>query len=367
MYQSEKITNAIALLTTHNQQLGDAPGKIDLDKFPKALAGYGISSDTCDEDLKTLSWEDINKIIAVCWIERPLIEPKILCQKLANIFREKPSEPQPEDKKQPVTWKKAEKMSTKQLVECFDAEEPTSAVAIRLQSISKGEPFVVFSSGRIVDVDTTFKLLMEVKQGYQGLKSIDVNGAIKPVYKVGEIPDCYAEENPLWVGRPLRPDCTCDQTGRSWAGVELPIRQFVRLALIKGFIKNGIDSAHDVLDRILQPDALMKLRKRYPDVSLAFDELEKTSQLPRLQVPLKTQKQAIQGGGNSPFSGGKVVEWIAPSNPLANFYTASSTAARSYSTQYASSSNCSSKAANQNCCKICGESLHTTEQHKLIL
>lgn len=316
MTYQEKLDAAIVLIQEQNDVIGkEGSGRIDIEKFKTVLKAYGAIS---VDDLNKLSWEDILNLFDASYVSTPVLAPKLLAQRLAKVFRDKVEST--EEERRPVTTKKAERMTLRELVECFDPEEFGSPVALRLKAYTKDQPFIVFAEGRMVDVETTFKLVSEIKSGWEGPKTVEVKGVIKPVYRIGELPDNYADENPIYVGRPLRPDGTCDQTGRSWAGVELKVRQFVRLALEKGFIKANIDNAHDVLDRALQPDALPKLRQRYRDISILFDELEKTGKLPRLQIALKSQKN--MGGQGRPFDDGKRVEWVVPSQPHANYYSA---------------------------------------------
>lgn len=314
MYQ-EKIDAAISLLKERNIEIGEGnPGYVDLEKVPTLIKSYDART---DEDLRKLNWDAILDILEPAYTVKPLVRPKLLAEKISVIFRKREGVAEAEvvtEGKRPVSTKKAEKMTPRELVECFDPEETDNPVAMRLNSLTKGEPFIVFSSGRLIDVVTTLKLLLEVKQGYSGVQTISVNGEVKPVYKIGELPDSYAEENPLYAGRPLRPDGTCDQTGRSWAGVDIKIRQFVRVALELGLIKPTIDAAHDVLDRVMQIDSLQKLRNRYQGVSVKFDELEKLGKLPRLQIALKTNK----GGQTRPFDGGRQIQWAAEHWPQLN-------------------------------------------------
>lgn len=326
MYQ-EKIDAVIALLKERNVEIGEGnPGYLDVEKVPTLIKAYDARK---DEDLIKLNWDAILDILDPAYTVKPLVRPKLLAEKIAKIFRNlgKPEEAEvnlPEGKR-PVSTKKAEKMTPRELVECFDPEEVDNPVGVRLKAMSKGEPFIVFSDGRLVDTATTLKLLLEVKQGYSGVQTVTVGDKVKPVYKLGELPDAYADENPLYIGRPLRPDGTCDQTGRSWAGVDINIRQFMRLILEMGYSMHHspnkspmisgnippmltIDQAHDAIDRALQPDALKKLRQRYAAVSVKFDELEKLGKLPRLQIALKINK----GGPTRPFDGGRQIQWAAP-------------------------------------------------------
>lgn len=319
MTYQDRVDAALTMIREHNDVVGEGnPGFVDGDKFVASLKAYSAIS---EEDLKRLSWEKILKILEPALGADTQIKPQGLAEKLALIFRDKKEE---KSDSRPASSKKAERMTPKELVETFDAEEFSSPVGKRLESLSRGEPFIVFESGRIVDINTTFRLLMEVKEGYDGRRDIEVDGAIKPVYQIGDLPDSYADENPIYEGRPLRPDGTCDQTGRSWAGVTLNIRQFVRMALNKKLIEPNIDDSHKILDMALEPDALSKLRRRYRDASLIFDELTKTGNLPLLQLSLKTQREVAKeessGGNRHPFEGAKRVEWVVPNNPTANYF-----------------------------------------------
>lgn len=306
MHQNEKINSAVALLTAHNQEVGDGPGKVDLEKFPKVLTSYGVSS---SEDLKSLSWESLIDIIDACSVEpKFLIKPKLLAQKVSGIFRSGSTESSQEgDKNSFVSEKKASKMSLKQLVENYDPEQDDSPIATRLKTLSHNEPFIVFVDDiNTIDVANTLKLLTEVKKGMEGLKSINVGDTVKQTFRVGECPNSFVSENPFFKNRPLRmgEQEICDQTNRSLSGIDLDVRQFIRLAVEKGFIQTNINSIHDTLDRALEENSLVKFKKRYPEVSILFDELFKQGTLPRLKI----KQSAAQGGGNTnPFQQGKKI------------------------------------------------------------
>jgi hypothetical protein len=161
--------------------------------------------------------------------------------------------------------------------------------------------------GRTIDVDTTFKLLQEVKQGFDGRKDVDVNGEIKEVHAVGALPDNFVDENPLYKNRPLRPDGMCDQTGRSWEGVPTAVRQFIRVAMSTGELEDiNIDKAHAIIDMAVADNAITKLRSRYRKAAIEFDKLQNLGNLPKLKLMLK--KGA--GGSSRPFDNAKKVQWI---------------------------------------------------------
>jgi len=315
MSYQDKLDRASALVQEHNEAL--QPGSATSETKPKGyidpsefISCLKLSGATNEERLASLSYEDIAKCMPSMIFKNGVglgqeVKPIALAKDIAKVFRSGKAESTSDDKR-PISGKKADRMTPRELVDAFDPEDSDSPVAKRLKDISKGQAFIVFTKGRVVNADKTLELLLEVKQGFPGRDTVEVEGDIKRVHSIGELPDNYADENPIYNGRPLRPDGTCDQTNRSWAGVPDDVRQLVRIALEIGEIKiSGIDSAHNVLDFAVQPDAFKKLRQRYHRAAVEFDERKQRGTLPRLEVPLG------DGGrpGNSPFDGGKQVVW----------------------------------------------------------
>ncbi len=316
MTYQDRVDAALAVISEHNEALGgkDKPGFIDPDQFISCVkASGGTSADR----LSQLSHEDILECLpAVPGPGGAQVKPRILAKAIAGVFRAKendPEDPTKKEEKRPVSAKKADRMTPRELVEAFDPEDFNNAVGTRLAVVSKGEPFIVYANARAVDVETTLKLLMEVKQGYKGREDVDVGGAVKKVYKIGQLPENYADENPLYRGRPLRPDGTCDQLGRSWEGVDLNVRQLIRVAMDEGELHVTHEQAHNILDMVMEPNALDKLRKRYRKSAIKFDELAKTGDLPTLKIELGGSE------GNGPFAEGKRVVW-AQSPAVPNAY-----------------------------------------------
>lgn len=289
---------ALAVINEHNSVIGQGkPGFIDPDK---SLSSIKAAGGTTVDRLKSLSYEDILSCMPALYNNDGVtVKPIAIAKDIAKIFRGK------EDAKvenRPVSAKKAEKMTLLELVQNYDPEED-NLVSKRLKEVSRNEPFIVFSSGRTVDIDTTLKLLQEVKQGYEGRQNTDVNGEPKEVYVVGGLPDNFVDENPLYRNRPLRPDGTCDQTGRSWNGVDMKVRQLIRLAIETDELTVSIEKAHDVLDLVMSDSPWNKLVGRYRKAAVEFKRLEGMGKLPMLKLVLKKDK----GGSESknPFQQGK--------------------------------------------------------------
>ena len=297
MSYNDRIDAALAAIKQHNEAVGGEgkPGYLNPDTFIECVKASGGTS---EDRLASLQHEDL----LACMPTGPNgVKPRVLAKDIANIFR---SNAAPKDDKRPVSGKKAEKMTPRELVEAFDPEDSSNPVGVRLAAISKGEKFIVYNDGRIVNVEATFKILTEIKGGYSGRDDVDVGGVIKKVYRIGELPENYADENPLYRDRPLRPDGTCDQTGRSWEGVDLAVRQLIRVAMDTGELKVTHELAHNTLDAVLEADALKKLRSRYRKAAVEFDTLAKTGDLPSLKIPLDGGSE-----GKGPFDDGKQVVW----------------------------------------------------------
>jgi hypothetical protein len=313
MTVQDKYESVRSVLAEHNNAVGEGnPSIVNIEGFFNNLKAFGA---TTEERLKGLSYEDILDCLYVPGVMGGSIKPKLLAKEIAKVFRGKEETPAVE--KRPISSLRADRMTLRELVENFDPENHENAIGKALAAYAKGQPFIVFESGRTVDVESTFKLIGEVKQGYPGRVDFSVNGVVKRVYRIGELPDNFADENPTYPNRPLRPDGTCDQTGRSWEGVPLEVRQLIRLAVDLNEVEVTIDKAHDLLDLALSSDAARKLRERYRKASVKFDELSQTGKLPLLKIALGGSK------GKNPFDKeGAKVEWANAPVANANYYRA---------------------------------------------
>lgn len=309
-YQA-KVDAALALIQKHNEVIGAVssalpgvvtpnPGFINPTDFVTMLKVAGYHE---EQHLNGMSQEELLELFPAY----KGIKPKILAKEISKVFRDKPAVEAATSNFHPVSEKKAQNMSIKELIERLDVEEPTSSVAERLKKIVNNRPFIIFNNGRIVDVENTFQQVNAIRTGYPAVEIVNIGGEPKKVYPLGELPENYADENPLYHNRPLRPDGSCDQTGRSWSGVSLPVRQLVYLAVHAKEIdvtqKNGIMVAHDVINIAVGDDAVKKFRSIYSKIALKYDELAKTGNLPTLKI-------ALGGKNNRPFPEGNKVDFV---------------------------------------------------------
>lgn len=299
MSYQEKLSKVKDLFEEHNSLLKSGTDKpsfpekgLNFQNFKEALILQGVSG---EEDLSKLRYEDI----ASCLPDLPTGDkPMFLAKKIAKIFR---------GKDQGVSSEEAEKMSLRELTVRYDPKSPHNPVGERLQKISNGKPFLVFNEDSSVTVEKSLELLKELKEGYPAVEKVTVDGEPRRPYKVGDGPDRYASENPLYPGRPLRPHGeACDQTGRSWEGIDRKVRQFIRL-VVKEEDELSIDRAHDLIDEAMAKEALSNLKQKYQDVALGFQEKKEKDDLPNLRVKLNGEDSS-GGFHTTVFEGGKKVK-----------------------------------------------------------
>lgn len=288
MALQDRYDAALSIIREHNEAMGPLegdnkpPGYIHPDVF---LQNVKFAGGTSEDRLKGMSYEDILGCMPDGLTH---IKPVAVAKDIAKAFRGK--EEVPGADKGYVSAKRVERMQPRELIDAFDPEEPDNAVGKRLREGARGEPFIVYQDGglRTIDAAATLSLYLEVKKGYDGRKTYQAApGDVRPVYRVGDLPDDLVDENPLYRNRPLRPDGTCDQTGRSWEGVPTPVRQLVRLVIESGTSELNIDRANDLIDLAIDRDGRTKLVDRYQVAALRFNELERSGGLPRLKMPLK--------------------------------------------------------------------------------
>lgn len=266
MSYSEKIALAQKLIEEHNAALEQSDDKIVFTDFEKKLKKLG---GTTEDALKECTWEDLQDAGL----------GRILARKVAQIFR---SESKPDPKY--VSAKQAAQMHPLYLLQAYSPLDPSSAVAKRLNEMSRGQKFVVFNTGTEVNAEASNRLLEEIMRGFPARDEYELNGRFVRTFAIGEGVGEFVDENPLYPGRPLRPDGTCDQTNRSWAGVPISIRQLVYLAI--GKKGTNIETAHNTMDLIMGPDAEKKLRTRYSKIAIELDELIASGNAPTLKIKL---------------------------------------------------------------------------------
>lgn len=285
-YQS-LLDAAKAIVGEHNAQ--NPTPLLDWTKTETRIKSQG---GTTIEALRQATWEDLQD----CGI------PRILARRITAVFRDTSAT-------DTATTKvlKPSQVAAMTFAELFSHYDPTSerypVVAARLKEEAAGRKCVVFNADNTVNVEQSTRLLRELKDGFPETEKTTVGGRVYRVWRVGETPNLYFNENPLYPGQPLRSGEVCDKTNRSWVGIDPAIRQLVYLAVknTREIAINSVDDAHRVLDMLSQPDAADKLAARYSTAALLLQDLTARQQAPSLLIPRNGSSQKP----NDPFTAHK--------------------------------------------------------------
>lgn len=291
MSYDSKIASAKQTIETHNNTV-EEKNKINWDKFLAKLQDMGGTS---DDVLKAVTWEDLKE----CGV------PVILARRLAFVFREQGDGDS--GKSSWVSERKASEMSEKQLLERYNPKDVTNPIANRLKSLSKNQPCIVFASDGSVNVEKSTILLKDLQDGLPPIDIYTVDDKPVNVYKIGDRPDMFFDENPVFKGQALRTGEICGQTGVSWAGISQEIRQLVWLAVnhTEEYKLSKMSDVDDLMNIIAYEDGFNKLSKRFRKASLKLDSLKKTGNPPLLKISVNDLKGKSQKE-NNPFGENKI-------------------------------------------------------------
>lgn len=272
-----KIDSLVAYLEKHNEGLaGSKAEPLKVEQIVANLAAIGGASDEVLRD--SCKYEDLEECGVPRLLARHIVE---------SIFREKKGPEAPPLAGALSTTKIKSLPHTDLLAAYIPGDD--GKITKRLKEISKGLRCIVFTDDGLVDVTTSMGILDAIKIGHAERKTVQVEGRIREIYAVGQLPDRYVDENPMYPGRPLFPGETCDQTNRSWAGVGLEARQLIYL-IRKSEGKPSSMADVVMLQELAVAGKIAEISALYPHIALKLDELKKTGQTPTLKVKLVPQK-----------------------------------------------------------------------------
>jgi hypothetical protein len=280
MTYQDRLAFAERVIAEHNLTVEESQ-KLNWQNIKAALVKIGATS---LDALSQCSWEDLQE----CGI------PRLIARNIATEFRTKPAGTSF------VSDRMAERMGPEELLARYSPDE-VNAVSVKLKALGKNSKFIVFTPEDAIDVPASLKLLQEIQKGF-GQREVYVgnDGRARQIYAIGDKPNNLVDVNPLYAGRVLRPDGTCDQTNRSWEGISTEIRTLLFLAIQTGEVQvTNRDKAHDLMDMAVNDKAEEKIRKRYPKASIKFDELKSRNELPSLKVQHKRPTTTDFIGGDN--------------------------------------------------------------------
>jgi hypothetical protein len=271
MTYEPKLESVRTIINQHNTHC-DEKDRIDVEAFLKRLKASG---GTTNDALKLCSWEDIESLQI----------PRLLARQIAATFRkeEKPEKPRF------ISEKKAALLNPRELLESLDPKQSDTPTGIRLSSLSKGQPCLVYKEDGSLNVTASAECLEDIRLGHEARTVYIQDGVPTRVYRVGQLLDTAVNENPLFPGHPLRgAEDMCHNTHRTWKNVPHKARVLLYLAQRTNELSiNQLGIVHDILDRFVdkKEDEIVKWAiSRYPQASLRYGELEVSGNLPSLKI-----------------------------------------------------------------------------------
>lgn len=292
MSYDTQIAAARQIISDHNNTISD-DAKINFDDFLACLQKAG---GTTEQALRHVSFEDLES----CGL------PRILARSVAQTFRGRAETDSVGGAVGFVSERKAHSMTVRELLERYDPSEPDTHVAKRLGVLAKGHPCIVFTKDGRVDVERSEAVVLDLKAGLPPQQIVlGADGIPVALRKIGDRPDRFFAENPLFPGHALRTGETCDQCHKSWQGVPTEIRQLVRLAVEKGEITSGlISDVIDLIELVTTPQiSFAHLAQRFPKAALEFSKRQQENSLPALRIVIGDE--AAGAKQNNPFGAGR--------------------------------------------------------------
>lgn len=262
----DKLKRAELIINDHNKYL---TAQLSWDTIKAKIIEFG---GTTEETLREMTWEDLQD----CGI------PRVLARRIANqVFRQ--------------TSYKLEDLESMSLSELFRLYDPSGetnpSVTERLSKESNGNKCVIFVDGK-VDANASAALLRELKQGLPERDYIGIN----EVFRIGENPNQFVDENFLFPGNPLR-NGFCHVTNRDMTKIPLEIRQIIYLAICGNELRcENVHDAHEILDMLVLEDALDKVQARYTNAVIKLNNMKQLNQAPALKLQKKPSNKP-----NDPF------------------------------------------------------------------
>jgi hypothetical protein len=144
------------------------------------------------------------------------------------------------------------------------------------------DPIIAFKpDSSEVAVEETINYLADLEQGFDKEETVDVDGELVRLYPLGVIPNQQVDEDPLFVGVPLKRDrSTINRV--NWDGINLETRQFFRLLMAKKDIDpNNRIALSQILGKTFQ-----ELKDIFPETYLFLKECKANGSLPTLKMSL---------------------------------------------------------------------------------
>lgn len=178
---------------------------------------------------------------------------------------------------------KLEDADTGVLLNLFVPDKPNDPVTNALRKRFGTKPIIAYGPDGKVAVTETMEYVAGQEQGYPPAESIMVGGKLAKLWPVGVAPTVMVEEDPLYIGYPLRNGCSTVNF-RNWSKISLRCRQLCRVILARGDINpDNKEATLRLMERALDYNLLTDA---YPEAELELRELETKKEAPKLTMPL---------------------------------------------------------------------------------
>ena len=193
---------------------------------------------------------------------------------------------------------KLEHIPTEQLLEDYNPNRSDHPITLVLKKRFGDNPVIAFKPDSTeVDIEATANYITDLDVGYAVEETVESQGELVRLYKVGEVPHQVIEEDPMFEGYPLK-------RGRStinrvkWLDVPIEERQFIRILVESNEIDpNDRRDIRDILD-IAETDGIAGLKKEFPEAALTWRERKNMDSLPNLVMSME---QATRVNSQNPF------------------------------------------------------------------
>ena len=193
---------------------------------------------------------------------------------------------------------KLENIGSDSLLEDYDPKRSDHPITIVLKKRFGNTPVIVFKPDSTeVDIEATANYIADLDQGFPEEETVESQGELVRVYKVGEVPNEIIDEDPLFEGSPLK-------RGRSivnrvnWSDVSKEARQFIRI-LVETDGDIDPNNRRDVREIVqTASEGMGALKEDFPETYLEFKEIKKAGRLPSLTMSMK---EAEKSKSNNPF------------------------------------------------------------------
>lgn len=142
--------------------------------------------------------------------------------------------------------------------------------------------FIAFKPNtKEVAVEETVNYITDLETGYPNATHVEVDGEPVRLCNVGQIPNQLVDEDPLFVGSPLKRERSINNY-LNWVGITHEVRAFFRVLLTRGEVNvnNKVETAQ------LIRKTISELKELFPEAYVQWSELKQRDELPKLHLTL---------------------------------------------------------------------------------